>query len=306
MALHRPAGFGCDFVMDENDHELGMSFGDDFLCSAYDERLGDAVGEGVPWHWHDELELLYVVAGVVRVRVPGCSADLGEGDALFVNERTLHMLNGSPEAHIRSVVFDPRLVTGSSVSVFARRYINPLLQCDGLRFLIWRSAEGGDSAALLRHLATAIDAMEHEGEGFEFSVREELSQCLLLAGKHVGAGDGTAGPDADSSANRARIMCEFIEHHYAEPIKVADIADSAGVSERECQRCFRTAFGESPSRFLTIRRLAHAAYLLANRPGLSVAEVARSVGISNASNFSQLFRRDYRCAPREYRMRNRQ
>ena len=304
MALHRPAGFGCDFVMDENDHELGMSFSDDFLCSAYDERLGDAAGEGVPWHWHDELELLYVVAGAVRVRVPGGSADLSEGDALFVNERTLHMLNGSPTAHIRSVVFDPRLVTGSSVSVFARRYINPLLQCDGLRFLIWRSIEGGDSAALLRHLTAAIDAMEHEGEGFEFTVREELSQCLLLAGKHAGAGDEVAGPDTDSSTNRARIMCEFIEHHYAEPIRVSDIADSAGVSERECQRCFQAAFDESPSRFLTVRRLAHAAYLLTNSPDLSIAEVARSVGISNASNFSQLFRRDYRCTPRAYRARS--
>ena len=304
MALHRPVGFGCDFVMDENSRELGMSFDDDFPCSAYDERLGVAVGEGVPWHWHDELELLYVVAGIVRVRIPGGSADLGEGDALFVNERTLHMLSGSPAAHIRSVVFDPRLVTGSNASVFARRYINPLLQCDGLRFLIWRKTGDGDSAVLLQHLATAIDAMEHEGEGFEFTVREELSQCLLLAGKRVGAGDGTAGPDADTSANRARIMCEFIEHHYAEPIKVLDIAASAGVSERECQRCFQAAFGESPSRFLTVRRLAHAAYLLTNNPGLSIAEVARSVGISNASNFSQLFRRDYRCTPRAYRARS--
>ena len=303
MALYRPVGFGCDFVMDENSRELGMSFDDDFPCSAYDERLGVAVGEGVPWHWHDDLELLYVVSGTARVRVSGGSADLDEGDILFVNERTPHMLSGSPTAHIRSAVFDPRLITGSSTSVFARRYINPLLRCGNLRFFIWRTGKGGDAAAVSEYLAAALDAMEYEGEGFEFTVREKLSQCLLLAGKHVGAKDGSR-TDADSSANRARIMCEFIERHYAEPVKVSDIAASAGVSERECQRCFQAAFGESPSRFLTVRRLAHAAYLLTNSPDLPVAEVARSVGISNASNFSQLFRRDYHCTPRAYRARN--
>ena len=305
MALHKPTGFGCDFVTDETGRELGMSFSEDFLCSAYDEHLGVAAGEGVPWHRHDELELLYVVAGTVRVRVSGGAADLNEGDVLFVNERTFHMLSGSPVAHIRSVVFDPRLVTGSGASVFAHRYINPILHCDDLRFFIWRNGENEDATAMLQHLEAAIDAMEYEREGFEFTVREYLSQCLLLAGGHVGTGDGTRA-DADSSANRARVMCEFIEHHYAEPIKVSDIAASAGVSERECQRCFQAAFAESPSRFLTVRRLAHAAYLLANRPDLSVAEVARSVGISNASNFSQLFRRDYRCTPREYRARSHQ
>ena len=305
MALHKPTGFGCDFVTDETGRELGMSFSEDFLCSAYDERLGVAAGEGVPWHRHDELELLYVVAGTVRVRVSGGAADLNEGDILFVNERTFHMLSGSPAARIRSVVFDPRLVTGSNTSVFAQRYINPLLHSDDPRFFMWRSGGDEEAAVMLQYLAAAIDAMENEGEGFEFTVRDQLSQCLLLVGGHVGTGDG-AHIDADSSANRARVMCEFIEDHYAEPIKVSDIAASAGVSERECQRCFQAAFAESPSRFLTVRRLAHAAYLLANSPDLSVAEVARSVGIANASNFSQLFRRDYRCTPRVYRARSHQ
>lgn len=304
MALHRPEGYGCDCMTDMGGRELGMKFGDDFLCLAYDERLGMAAGEGVPWHWHDELELLYVVSGAVRMRASGGSTVLHEGDTVFVNTRAFHMLTGSPTAHIRSVVFDARLVTGTNTSVFARRYIDPILLSENARFLAWRHDADEDAAAILRHLATAIDAMDEEGEGFEFAVRDNLSQCLLRVCRRLGS-MGEVDDKAGCGERRIQVMCEFVERHYAEPIKVSDIAASAGVSERECLRCFRSSLGESPARFLTIRRLARAAYLLVNQVEMPVAEVARSVGIPSASNFAQLFRRDYNCTPHAYRMRGR-
>lgn len=304
MALYRPEGYGCDCMTDANGRELGMKFSDDFLCLAYDERLGAAAGESVPWHWHDELELLCVVSGAVRLRASGGAITLREGDTAFINTRSFHMLEGTPKAHIRSVVFDARLVTGSSTSVYAKRYVDPVLLSENIRFLVWRSDVDANAVAMLRHLTAAIDAMDEEGDGFEFSVRDNISQCLLMAYRRLDS-TGNVGGNMGIGESRIRIMCEFVEHHYAEPIKVPDIAASAGVSERECLRCFRSSLGESPSRFLTIRRLAHAAYLLANRPEMPVAEVARAVGIPNASNFAQLFRRDYGYTPHAYRTRSR-
>ena len=47
-------------------------------------------------------------------------------------------------------------------------------------------------------------------------------------------------------------------------------------------------------------RLAKAAELLTST-SLSIGDIARAVGIKSQSNFAQLFRRDYRCTPREYR-----
>ena len=302
MALLRPEGYGCDCTTDACGRELGMKFGDDFLCLAYDERLGTAAGEGVPWHWHDELELIYMVSGSARLRASGGSVVLTEGDSAFINRRAFHMLNGAPDAHIRSMVFDPHLVTGVGSSIFARRYIDPIIMADGMRFLIWHAGTDADADEVGHHLTRAIDAMEFEEDGFEFAVRDGLSRCLLAAWKRLDKDEERA---ADAGEQRIELMCEFIERHYAEPIKVADIAAAAGISERECLRCFRSALGESPSRFLTIRRLAHAAYLLANRPNLAISEVARAAGIPNASNFAQLFRRDYGSTPHAYRMRTR-
>ena len=39
------------------------------------------------------------------------------------------------------------------------------------------------------------------------------------------------------------------------------------------------------------------------RPDESIAQVAAACGFDSPSNFSQQFRRFYRCTPREYRLR---
>lgn len=301
MPIVKPDGFGCGCVPDATGREMGPSAGGGLSCIAYDERLGAAAGQDVPWHWHDELEIVLVVEGAVRMRSEGGFALLGAGDVAFFNARSFHMLAGAPFARIRSVVFDPSLVSGRADSVIERRYVAPVVASADMRFHIWR---GSGAKIVADEVLRATCAMEHEPPLFELDVRDALSRCLaVLSQVLVQRGDRDEG-DASSNVRRARIMRDFIEDNYSESIRVADIASAAGISERECLRCFREMMDETPSRFLTVRRLAHAAHALASNPEMPIASVARSVGIADASRFSQLFRAAYGMSPREYRQRS--
>lgn len=301
MSFVRPEGFGCGCMPDATGREIGPSVNGGLPCIAYDERLGAAAGQDVPWHWHDEFEIIYVMQGAIRMRSEGGSALLDAGDVVFFNSRSFHMLQGAPYARIRSVVFDPALIAGGIGSIYARRYVDPVATSDELRFYIWR----GDSAeTVANEIMRATNAMEREPWLFELDVRDSLSRCIAMLSQILAQGDERGVGDASVSVRRMQAMRDYIEENYARPLRVADIAAAAGISERECLRCFRTTMDEAPSRFLTARRLAHAAHALASSPEMPISLVASSVGIADPSRFSQLFRSAYGVTPRQYRTRS--
>mgnify|MGYP000197470370 FL=1 len=101
----------------------------EFPCAAYASRHTDAPGDTIPWHWHEELELLIASEGGVLAAAAGEKYTLAEGDGLFINAGVLHadwpLAVGRCRLH--SVVFHPRLVGGSPDSVFWQKYLQPLL-----------------------------------------------------------------------------------------------------------------------------------------------------------------------------------
>ena len=93
---------------------------------------------------------------------------------------------------------------------------------------------------------------------------------------------------------------DLADARYTEPVAVADMAGSAGLSKAHFSREFRRAFGESPHHYLLTRRLERAAALL-RMTDWSVAEVCASVGLRSLGSFTTSFKRAFGQTPTEYR-----
>ncbi|MET0419603.1 MAG: AraC family transcriptional regulator, partial [Actinoplanes sp.] len=65
---------------------------------------------------------------------------------------------------------------------------------------------------------------------------------------------------------------DAIDRAYAEPLDVPAIAAVAHLSPAHFSRCFRTAFGETPHRYLQRRRIERSMFLL-RETGRSVTDV---------------------------------
>ena len=92
-------------------------------------------------------------------------------------------------------------------------------------------------------------------------------------------------------------MLEFIHENFTRNISLSDIADVAGISEREALRCFKRTIGESPVQYLVKHRLMQSAYMLLTQPDISVSEVAANCGFDSPAYYAKRFKELYRCAP---------
>jgi AraC-like DNA-binding protein len=88
------------------------------------------------------------------------------------------------------------------------------------------------------------------------------------------------------AVRRAR---DLIDRSYADPLDLEAIAAAAGYSRYYFVRAFRAAYGETPGRYLSRRRVERAQELLRS-VNLTVTEVCFLVGFSSLGSFSSRFR----------------
>lgn len=91
----------------------------------------------------------------------------------------------------------------------------------------------------------------------------------------------------------------LLAHNPAHPWTVARLATAVGVSRAALARRFTALVGEPPMTYLTDRRLALAADLLA-RDGATLGAVARQVGYATPFALSAAFKRRRGMSPRRY------
>lgn len=290
----------CAINLDDTRQEVDATGSRDFGILGYDELYGYEKGDDLAWHWHEGFEAILCVEGSFQLTVAHTTVTLEAGASAFINAWRPHRANGAPRAHIRSVVFDEAFVAGGVGTAIAQRYTGPLKTAAGVDLLVFEPG-GEEGDAFCAHLAQAVDQLEDERPGYEIFTRDRISQLTFIAW-HRASEQAALGKKNPIKAERAELMRTFIAERYSEKLTMGQVAAAAGVCEREGLRCFTEVVGMSPSRYLLFLRLARGAELLSTT-SLGIADVARSVGIKSPSNFTQLFRRDYHCTPREYRAR---
>jgi AraC-like DNA-binding protein len=95
---------------------------------------------------------------------------------------------------------------------------------------------------------------------------------------------------------------DHIDRHYLTDIDLDQLAEVAGLSKYHFVRCFESAYGETPIRYLTRRRIERAQDLLRNA-NLTVTEICMHVGFASLGSFSTRFAQLVGESPTAYRNR---
>lgn len=291
----------CGLNLDKASKELQPHGTLDFPCAGYSSFHTDSPKDLIPWHWHEELEIIYMESGQMKVKIPSKSFLLERGDCVVINSNVLHYGAAVGECVLRSLVFSPALITGMQDFVFAKKYMQPVITCSRFDGYFIKSADNEDVAQWFNR---AFDALAEDCYGYEFIVREMLSRICLFLCKELNPQAKAQAVSLNQDSIRIRKMLAFVHKNFADDISLADIAGAADISERECLRCFQKTIQFSPIQYLLKYRIMQGAEMLHGNPADSVSEIGALCGFDSPSNFAKLFKRFYNCTPREYRSLN--
>lgn len=101
---------------------------------------------------------------------------------------------------------------------------------------------------------------------------------------------------ADSSLSRVRHVVRWMRDHFAESLRVDDLADLARMSPSAFHRAFHAVTAMSPIQYQKSIRLQEARLRLLARPG-DISGTAYAVGYESPSQFSREYRRQFGASP---------
>ena len=257
-------------------------------------NLDDTV---IPWHWHQELEFIYVLEGKVKLKTSARSYSFGENEAFFMNTNTLCALENVNHCRLESHLFDKIFLGGHFRSVFETKYLKPVLQNNKIDVVIIRG-ETENQKRMLKKLQQ-LGILQNKAD-VEFQTRSILSEIWLLLLEEIKNMDEQDVMANTQNQERLMTMLSFIHENYSKKLNLAEIAQSASVSKRECLRCFQNGIHESPFDYLIGYRIECAKKLLRSTD-MPITEIALETGFSNNAYFSKIFRRECGETSRKYR-----
>ncbi len=291
----------CGLNLNKVSKELQPHGSLEFPCAGYSSYHTDRQEDIIPWHWHEEIEIVYIENGQMKVKIPSNAFLLEKGDCMVINSNILHYAAAVTDCKLHSLVFSQTLITGNEDFVFAKKYMQPLLTCNRFSHYFIKA---GNNENVADWFNRAFEALAQDCYGYEFTVRENLSHICLFLYREFNPQSDTQNVPLNQDNLRIRKMLAYIHKNFADDISLSEISSAADISERESLRCFRKTIQLSPIQYLLKYRIMQGAEMLLRNPADSISEIATLCGFDSPSNFAKIFKRFYNCTPREYRNQN--
>ena len=263
-------------------------------------KLSDYPNQRVICHWHEDIELIYILNGEMNYEINGKTVRLPKHSVLFVNSRQLHygFSAHNEDCDFICVLFHPSLLR-TNEKIF-QTMAEPIISNEGIEFLLFHEQDCGDYrllSGLMRELAALRECASH---GYEWDVVGSLSKIWGVIFRNCETLSAEMENGAHADRQLQRDMVSYIFSHYTESLTLEDIAVSGNVSRSKCCLIFKKYLGESPIDFVNSYRLEKSCHLLRNTAH-SITEIAVSCGFNHSSYYTKMFSRKYGCTPSEYR-----
>ena len=251
-------------------------------------------------HWHNDIEIIYVLKGNLECQTNESTFPLNKGDLCFINKNQLHHLydeGKQASEHISLIVSTSILTQNKEIY---DKYISEMIDDISFSHIKFDSSFG--NANKIHDLMLDIESLlEKKESAYELEVIADIHMifkylyCAYVSDNKISV--------VDENVILEQKMIKFIQNNDMKEIDLDDIAAAANVSRSKCFRLFKEYTRMSPIIYLNNYRLETAASMLINSRD-TVLNISINSGFSQQSYFNRAFLKEYGMTPLEYRKKN--
>ena len=258
----------------------------------------------VSYHWHPEIEVLFVQQGALLLSVKGEDYTGSPGDVFWINPEELHgMSTGSRPTCYCALVFPMEFLNFEMYDYTQSHYLNPL--CRKEKYFSTQVPRQSRYYPGIWEELMQIDALDREQAPYcNIAVKASLFKLVSLMIQdgllHSAAGLEKGRRGSDTKLALLKSILSYLNEHYSEKLSLRDVSGNFNFSAKYFSRFFKENFNRNLVEYLNDIRIEKAAAGLSNS-NLSIGEIASAAGFDNFSYFIKQFRRVYGCTPSGYR-----
>lgn len=284
-------------MTDENLMETIQHGSNSYPFNFYYENLALFDFNCIEWHWHTELEFVYIESGTVTIWIGEKEFTLPEGSGVFINSKVLHRFYSPTEAAIPNFVCMPFFIAAQDSFIY-HKYILPVIS-SSLTHQVFYANISWQAKAL--SIMKQIIAVQNRTSSSELATSSLLQMLWLEIYENA---DITYTKDringSASSQARLQLMMQYIHQNYMHNISLDGIAEHAKISKSTVLNLFRRYLHITPINYLINYRLNEAAQLL-SKTEKKINTISDETGFNNVDYFCRLFKKHYQLTPTEYR-----
>lgn len=254
--------------------------------------------EEYPIHFHDDMEVVYVLEGSVVLRNGYYTYTLKQGDIFILNDREMHSFTSTGE---KNMVMMLQL----DLAYFSKYY-------DNLKnnfFVTDMEDDSDESLEILRNiLARIMMEILQKGYGYEHKVIESthnLIACLMSDFQYFVMEDGKFVNEAKNKGNkilagRLNRITDYMYDNYSRKLTLNEIANREHLSIYYLSHVIKEATGLSFQDLLSFIRVEESEKLLLGT-NKKIGAIAEETGFSAVRYYIKHFETWYGMHPLEYR-----
>lgn len=255
----------------------------------------------VPWHFHPEIEILFVVKSSGTSYIGDCIESFNAGDITIIGENVPHWwksdskyLDGTLNEGIKALIiqFDKDIFGANFINTPEMSPIKDLLEKSmrGIKF-IGKSREilGKQMMKIFRvkgvhRITELILLLDLMADSNEYKFHSSLGYSKILNSYDF---------------YRFNKIHEFLVTNFTRPISLDDISRIINMSPTALCRYFKKHTGKTLFAFLNEIRIGHACKLMIEE-NVSISNASYESGYNNLSHFNYQFKRMKKVTPSEY------
>lgn len=239
-------------------------------------------------HTHTCSELFYVTGGIGQFQIEDRVYPVAANDLIIINPNVLHTevsLNSNPLEYI--VVGAEGLELEASDEDDQRYRI---INCQNFH------------ERILFYLHQMLKEIEGKAPGYE-TICQDLMEIVVIILFRQTNFSATLTPVKKKATRLCTMVRRYIDAHYKENITLETLTELSHVSRYYLVHAFTKEYGVSPINYMINCRIEEAKQLLKN-DDYTLSLMARMLGFSSPSYFSQTFKKLVGVSPNEYRKKS--